>query len=62
MVEEECYYVESVGGVDENTPSTSFPHMLLAALVHMNRFLPLFMCHLHPFQMLKVCICDFPTF
>jgi hypothetical protein len=21
MVEEECYYVESVGGVDENIPS-----------------------------------------
>jgi hypothetical protein len=27
-----------VGGVDENTPSTSFPHMLLATLVHMPTF------------------------
>jgi hypothetical protein len=35
MVEEECYYVESVGGVDENTPSTSFLHMLLVARIHM---------------------------
>jgi hypothetical protein len=43
MVEEECYYVESVGGVDENTPSTSFPHMLLVALVHMLTSAPIHM-------------------
>jgi hypothetical protein len=34
MVEEECYYVKSAGGVDENTPSTSFPRMLLTTHVH----------------------------
>jgi hypothetical protein len=34
MVEKECYYVKSVGGVHENTPSTSFIHMLLATPVH----------------------------
>jgi hypothetical protein len=42
MVEEECYYVESKGGgVDENTPSTSFPHMLSIAHVHMPTFVPI---------------------
>jgi hypothetical protein len=41
MVEEECYYVEIVGGVDENTPSTSFLHMLSIALVHMPTFAPI---------------------
>jgi hypothetical protein len=36
MVEEECYRVKSVGGgVDENTPSTSFFHMLSTAPVPM---------------------------
>jgi hypothetical protein len=39
---EEWYYVESVGGVDENTPSTSFPHMLLATLVHMSTSAPVY--------------------
>jgi hypothetical protein len=35
MVEEECYYVENVGGgIDENIPSTSFPHMLSTTHVH----------------------------
>jgi hypothetical protein len=34
MVEEECYHVENVGKIDENIPSTSFFHMLLATLVH----------------------------
>jgi hypothetical protein len=34
MVEQECYYVKSVGGVDGNTPSTSLPHMLLTTPVH----------------------------
>ncbi len=34
MVEQECYYVKSVGGVDGNTASTSFPHMLLTTHVH----------------------------
>ncbi len=36
MVEEECYYVKNVGGVHENIPSTSFPHMMLVALIHMS--------------------------
>jgi len=35
--EEENYYVESVGGVDENIIATSFTHMPSA----------LFICHLH---------------
>jgi hypothetical protein len=36
MVEEECYYVESVGGgIDVNTPSTSFLNMLSNAPVPM---------------------------
>jgi len=61
MVEEECYYVESVGGgVDENIPSTSFPHMLSTAHVHMPTF-TLFIYHFHPSQMLKMCIYKFPT-
>jgi hypothetical protein len=36
MVEEDVYYVESVGGIDENTPSTSYPHMFSAAPIHMS--------------------------
>lgn len=51
MVEEEQCYVESVGGIDENIPSTSPIHMLSVS-VHM---------HLHLSQMLKVCICKLPT-
>jgi hypothetical protein len=33
MVEDEQCYVESVGGVDEDTPSTFYVHMVFA-LVH----------------------------
>jgi hypothetical protein len=40
MVEKECYYVKSVGGVHENIPSTSFFHMLLATHVHKSTFSP----------------------
>jgi hypothetical protein len=38
MVEEECYYVENVSGINENTPSTSFPHMLLVAPIHISTY------------------------
>jgi len=34
MVEEECSYVKSVGGIHENTPSISFFNILLPTPVH----------------------------
>jgi hypothetical protein len=32
MVEKQQCYVENVGGVDENTPSTSYVHMLCTSI------------------------------
>ncbi len=40
MVEKECYYVKSVGGVHENIPLTSFFHMLLTTPIHKLTFAP----------------------
>jgi hypothetical protein len=51
MVEEEQCYVESVGEDDADTPSTSYVYMLSTSFIY----------QLHLFQILRVCICKFPT-
>lgn len=35
MVEEECYFVESMGGINEHIPSTTFFHMS-SSFAHMS--------------------------
>jgi hypothetical protein len=53
MVEEECYFVESMEGINEDTPSIALFHMS-SSLVHMSfsSFSNVEMCQLLTCQML----------